>query len=238
MLTNVSGLKKLINDIMGKSLGIEIKKINPQRDLKLEQGGMSPSKTISSGNKQWNYREADGWVGGRFNVSNFSQGYHGLLKQWWEYYNKGNLCFLVSENNVVKSEFQSSYPDWQFVTLDLYNNKGESVDVTADLCGHLPDQLQNSFDLVVCQATLEHVYDPFNAMKNIFSLLRVEGVVVLHTHTPVFPYHPYPHDYLRYHPDWFEYIGSHFREAELLELHTTKTGHIFVAYRIKKAEFT
>jgi SAM-dependent methyltransferase len=219
-----NGLKRFINRSLETYLGVEIKRIRPQR-----------TKMISVGGKKWNYSETDGfWIGGRFHVSNISKGYHGLLKQWWEFYNNGDMCLLVSENNVVKREFMQSYPGWQFVTLDLYDNKGEPVDIIADLCGQLPEQLLNKFDLVVCQATLEHLYDPLVAMRNIFRLLKVEGIVVIHTHTPVFPYHPFPRDYLRYNPDWFEDIVVYLKEVRLLELFTTKGGHLFAAYRKEK----
>lgn len=195
----ISKAKLFINNVLRKSLDIEIKR-----------AGKQTITVMSKSKKVWDVNVVDGyWIGGRFRVDNISAGYHGLLQQWWEYYNEGTICLLVSENNKVKGEFQVRYSDWQFVTLDLYDNKGEPVDITADLCGDFLTQVKTKFDLIVCQATLEHVYAPFSAMKNMFYLLNTNGVVVIHTHTPMFPYHPYPRDYLRYNLDWFEDIGLH-----------------------------
>ena len=56
------------------------------------------------------------------------------------------------------------------------------------------------------------------------------GVVVLHTHLPGFYYHPYPRDYFRFHPDWFEDIPKFILGCEMLELYTVN-GHVFAAYR-------
>jgi len=51
--------------------------------------------TYSCQNKTWNVNICNlGRTGGNFYVSNLSNGYHGILKQWWEYYNKGTDCFV------------------------------------------------------------------------------------------------------------------------------------------------
>ena len=188
---------------------------------------------IHLASKNWDYKVVDNfWIGGKYSVSNHASGYHGILKQWWDYYNSGNECLLVTENNKVKSEFILNYPSWKFKTLDYYDNKGEPVDIIADLCGEKIINSRSGFDLIICQATLEHLYNPFQAMKNMISLLNPNGVLVIHTHVPGFPYHPYPRDYLRYHPDWFEDIQLFIEECELLELYTVG-GHIFSAYKKK-----
>jgi hypothetical protein len=184
------------------------------------------------GNKTWDYERFGGyWVGGRLPIPNLSQGYHGILKQWWEHYNQGNECLLISESDKAKHCFQDLYPHWNFTTLDLYDIQAEEVDVVADLCGDLSGELlRKSFDLIICQATLEHVYDPFKAVRNMVSLLRPNGIIAVHTHTPPFPYHGYPRDYFRFSLDWFEDLESHLKGIELLELIGTR-GHVFAALR-------
>lgn len=205
--------------MLANFFNIEIKRVNNAFENK-----------VFKSHSHWDYSPYDTyWIGGRFQVSNFSNGYHGILKQWWDYYNKGVSCLLISENNKVKSEFQIQYPEWRFQTLDFYDNKGEPVDIKVNLCDALPSKIDSAFDLIICQATLEHLYDPFMAMKNMSSLLNDKGVVVIHTHVPGYYYHPYPRDYLRFHPDWFEDIPVFIKEYKLLELYATQ-GHIFSAY--------
>lgn len=218
MLINI--VKRVVNASLRKLFKVEISRVINETE------GKNYKCT-----KKWNYQVAEKyWIGGKFSVPNFSTGYHGILQQWWEHYNKGQLCLLVSENNKVKEEFQKHYPSWKFHTLDYYDNKGEPVDIVTDLCGKIPEDTNMLFDLIVCQATLEHLYNPFKAMQNMMSLLNQGGVVLLHTHLPTYYYHPYPRDYVRFHPDWFEDIPLFIPEYELLELYTV-SGHIFVAYK-------
>ena len=75
-------------------------------------------------------------TGGNFPVSNLSNGYHGILKEWWDYYNKVPDVLLISENNVVKQEFQNIYPNWNIVTLDYYPELivNSSVDIIEHIC--------------------------------------------------------------------------------------------------------
>ena len=216
----IRSAKRIIKYGLRQAFKVEIKPINTEWDGKIFK------KT-----KNWDYEIVEKyWVGGRFVVSNFSNGYHGILQQWWEYYNKGKLCLLITENNKVKSEFKLCYPDMEFYTLDYYDNKGEPIDIEADICSNISEKLKTKFDLIVCQATLEHLYNPFKAMENMMSLLNKEGVVVLHTHLPTYYYHPYPRDYIRFHPDWFEDIPLFIPTCEMLELYTVN-NHVFAAYR-------
>src|SRR5260221_45211 len=187
---------KRINAMLRECFGVEIKRFKIEEPVVFSRLG-----------KQWDYSAYEtSWIGGRFAVENFSRGYHGILRQWWEHYNPGSSCLLVSENNKVKGQFQSKYPDWTFITLDKYDNLGEPVDINDDLCGKVDPTLVEKFDLIICQATLEHVYDPFAAMLKMTAMLKTAGTLVIHTHTPSFPYHAYPRDYLRFQLDWFHDI--------------------------------
>ena len=56
--------------------------------------------SYSKYNKIWDTNSP--WIGGKFEVSNLSTGYHGILKQYWDTYNTGNDVLLISENNKVK----------------------------------------------------------------------------------------------------------------------------------------
>jgi SAM-dependent methyltransferase len=187
---------------------------------------------IHKAGRNWDYDNTshNGWFGERFAVPNQSTGYHGILKQWWDFYKGENSSWLLmSEKNIVKPFFSTVYPSDTFSTLEYYADE-QDVDYRFSLCDrnlayHLP-----KFDVVLCQATLEHIYDPFTAMFNMAGLLNKNGVVLIHTHTPGFFYHPYPRDYLRYHPDWFIDLPEFIPNIELLELFDGN-GHIFSAYR-------
>lgn len=187
-------------------------------------------RSISADGKTWNYQHQGFWVGGRFPTPNCSSGYHGLLEQWWMWYFTGVDCLLISETRPTKDLFASTYPQKRFTTLDLYTDlNGGAADYKADLCADL-SAISVRFDLILCQATLEHVYDPFTAVKNMVGQLRDNGVLLIHTHTPPFPYHAYPRDYCRFCPDWFEDLPKHLTGIRMLQLHAT-TGHVFAAYR-------
>ena len=211
---------RAINALLRKALKVEIRRVNEDAPV-----------AFSIGRQRWNYTlSGEGWIGGKFEATNYSHGYHGILRQWWDHYNQGSSCLLVSENNVVKAEFESHYPSWSFLTLDKYDNLGQPVDMVEDLCGDVSAETRNRFDLVICQATLEHVYDPCAAIRNMIAMLKENGVLVVHTHTPSFPYHPYPRDYLRFQLDWFQDIPEFAPGSELAELYAVG-GHVFAAIR-------
>src|SRR2546422_7337352 len=89
--------KRILNTCVRKVFRIEVRRFKKEEVVAFSKNG-----------KKWDYAQYDaGWVGGRFDVENHSHGYHGILKQWWEHYNRGSSCMLVSENNKVKAKFQS-----------------------------------------------------------------------------------------------------------------------------------
>ena len=146
----------------------------------------------------------------RFKVSNLTQGYHGILKQWWEAYfpNKSPIdVLLTAENNLVKQEFNNAYPQWQITTTDLFTELRDdlsSCDIVCDLCDRKINQKQfGEYDLILSQAIIEHTYDPLTYVVNLCSILKKDGYLFLHTVTPGFPYHAFPRDYFRFFADWF-----------------------------------
>ena len=176
----------------------------------------------------------NGYVGGHFPIPNLSGGYHGILKQWWDKYNTGTSVLLVSENNNIKKEFEKVYPTFEFETIDFFpeliHAEKKDCDIFADICK--PDVLPiNKYSLVINQATLEHVYNPFGAMHNIFKSLQINGVCVLHTHPLVMPYHSYPRDYIRFMKDWWYDLPKHIAGIELVEFLMVENLHVFTCYK-------
>ena len=183
--------------------------------------------------KTWNVNICNlGRTGGNFHVSNLSNGYHGILKQWWEYYNKGTDVLLISENNVVKQQFKNIYPNWNIVTLDYYPEliENSSVDIVENICNK-NFNVDKKFDLIINQATLEHVYNPFQAMENLISILKPEGILVSHTHPPACPYHSYPRDYFRFMIDWWIDLPKYIENIQLCELYMHDNLNVFTCYK-------
>ena len=184
-------------------------------------------------NGNYNYDYGDGsWVGGRLKIPNASNGYHAILKQWWDNNKVHNANWLlISEKNTVKPHFESLYKADKFYTLEYFSENNE-VDFNYDLCDRNLVSYLPKFDVVLCQATLEHIYDPVTAIHNMINVLNKEGIALIHTHIPGFDYHPYPRDYLRYYPDWFLDVPKFINNSELLELCTdNEIGHVFALYK-------
>ena len=60
------------------------------------------------------------------------------------------------------------------------------------------------FNLIISQAILEHLLDPYRHMLALHTLLENGGYLLVHTVTPGFVYHRYPIDSCRFYPDFFE----------------------------------
>lgn len=180
--------------------------------------------------RNWNCTTVDYWLGPPIAMPNQSKGYHGILKQWWDHYKPANAGWLlISELNRVKPYFQSIYPTDSFKTLELFTDDA-NVDYHISLCDRsLPNKV-SKVDVVVCQATLEHVHDPFTSMYNMAQVLNSGGIMTVHTHVQPFMYHPHPRDYIRFFPDWFIDMQNWIPEIQLVEL-VDHNGHIFAAYK-------
>ncbi len=96
---------------------------------------------------------------------------------------------------------------------------------------HNPPAIAESIDLVVSQAILEHLLNPYKHVSDMAALLSSGGSLVIHTVMPGFIYHRHPIDAVRFFPDWFEEI------ANRLDLDVVKKrindSHIFYMYRKK-----
>lgn len=93
------------------------------------------------------------------------------------------------------------------VTVDIV--PGPNVDIVSDIHElQIPDE---SFDCVFCTGTLEHVRDPWKAVRELHRILRPEGLV--HIDVPfIQPYHPDPTDYWRFTLDGLRLLCQDFEE--------------------------
>jgi SAM-dependent methyltransferase len=114
--------------------------------------------------------------------------------------------------------------------LDL-SSKESQTDMVWNLYEPIPEELATmQFGSVICQATLEHLLDPVGVLRKLAALLADDGHLYLHTHTPLFPYHGWPKDYLRFFPEWFRDVSLLIPEIEVIEL-CCVAGHAIAAYR-------
>ncbi|MDC1250578.1 class I SAM-dependent methyltransferase [Pelagibacteraceae bacterium] len=102
-------------------------------------------------------------------------------------------------------------------TLDV-NDYGDYPDIIFDLCSDNIDFLENKYDKIICIAILEHVYNPFKAVNNLYKMIKPNGVI--------FGYAPYLYhyhapkdlqfqDYFRFSKDALSYLFKDFKEVEL-----------------------
>ena len=127
--------------------------------------------------------------------------YHGLLARWWDKFGLNGRGLIIGESgdrwNKVKSKFLAEHSGIDKIySVDLQNS-----DINWDITVAYNKPLSIFFDWIVCQAVLEHVIDPPAAMRNLGSVLKVGGLLYVHSHGPEFPRHRHPIDCYRFFPD-------------------------------------
>ncbi len=95
------------------------------------------------------------------------------------------------------------------LTLDAVSGPG--VDVVGDI--HRMPIAEDSFDCVFCTGTLEHVRDPWQAIREIHRVLKPGGIV--HIDVPFIQgYHADPTDYWRFTLDGLKLLCQPFAEID------------------------
>lgn len=137
-------------------------------------------------------------------------------------------ALLPGEYNADKSYYAAllGIEEAKIVTAGLHRD----MDHEWDYNDAPPDAGQ--FDVIISQAMLEHLVDPYKHISDLTEHLTPGGHLVLHTHPPGFPYHRHPVDCLRFYPDWFEEV------AKRLNLSVEKRyfGNLRICYSLKKAK--
>ena len=99
-----------------------------------------------------------------------------------------------SVNGSIKAQFEYKYDE--YIGLDLI--EGDGVDILDDAMNipkHWPDE---TFDLVICVETLEHVKDPVRIVENMRNVLKSGGWLLITTPGLHHPEHGWPSDYYRF----------------------------------------
>jgi hypothetical protein len=156
---------------------------------------------------------------------NSSHGFHGILFYYIDKYKRPNgEIFLISEPNEVIPVFEEHFPSTAVYALPY---DGEHGKVFTDLCKPI-DYSDWRYDIVLSQATLEHVCRPSVFLENLVRFTKVGGHVIIHTHNPRMEEHKWPYDCVRFLKDfWFcmeDYIPAKVVEYE------EKDVHVFVVY--------
>lgn len=89
---------------------------------------------------------------------------------------------------------------------------------------HSPPHIP-AVDYVVSHAMLEHLINPYNHVRDCYSLLVPGGSLILHSVIPGFQYHRFPVDCIRFFPDWFEEVAVRLN-ATVSARYLSNQGHI------------
>ena len=108
----------------------------------------------------------------------------------------------------------------KITTIDV-NDFGDYPDIIYDICSDLDESLVAKFDKIICLAVLEHVYDPFQAVKNIKLMLKENGI--LYGYVPYLFYYHAPRnlkfqDYFRFSKDALSYLFKDFKSLEIFPI--------------------
>ena len=150
--------------------------------------------------------------------------YHGEMIKWAADLKPKNVLF-AGENNTTAAYLQNKLNARNVYTTGLSDtNYAWNFEEN-------PPTIDVEIDLVVTQAILEHLLNPYKHLQDLCSLAMKNGYVLIHTVMPGFHYHRYPIDSVRFFPDWFEEM------AKRLDLRIVKKRirdtHIFYLYQKK-----
>lgn len=106
------------------------------------------------------------------------------------------------------ADLRPLFPGRRFVGCDM--REGPGVDVVADL--HSLGIADGTVGLALCLDTLEHVEYPHQALREIWRVLRGDGVAIISS-VMQFPIHEYPQDYWRFTPEGFRSLLKPFAGA-------------------------
>lgn len=174
-------------------------------------------------------------VSGNVPKRGLGDGWHGVLIDYIEKYRgydkKMNIA-LIAESKEACEDLNKLFKNSNIDNIVDYQDKKTGIDFDIDL--NIKQNFSAKYDIVLTQALLEHIVNPFMAIENFSDLLIDNGLLVLHTHNIKMQYHPYPIDCIRFYKDFFENITQYI-DLELLE-YLEASCHIFCVYRriIKK----
>jgi len=153
-------------------------------------------------------------------VSKYSQ-FNYLLNKLYDNLPKSNTIKIIDVGcaekrfeKIIKNRLIDKAINIDYIGLD-FSDKPE-VDIKIDVCKQPLPFADNSVDIVICNQVLEHLIDPFFALKEMIRVLKNEGLVLIATPF-LFPVHDKKNDYFRYtHNFYREYFKDHTILAETI----------------------
>jgi len=171
-------------------------------------------------------------VSGNHLKSGLGAGFHGILIDYIEKYKPKNAekVAIIAESDEVAQELKKAFP-WATTIINIVDYKDKKTGDDFDVDLNIKHNFKSEYDVVLSQALLEHVSNPFMAVENFTDLLKKGGVLILHTHNYKMPYHACPIDCVRYFKDWFVDLQKYLpiKMVDFLEADV----HMFCAYRKK-----
>ena len=111
---------------------------------------------------------------------------------------------LAGDRNEVKAIWNQFFPNSKISTAGIHN-----MDYLWNYESDPPSALKEQrFKLIISQATLEHLINPYKHFCDLASLDDEDGHLIIHTVLPGFFYHRFPIDCFRFYPDWFEIVSA------------------------------
>lgn len=121
--------------------------------------------------------------------------------------------------------------DYRVLSMDL----DDEPDYQCDAC-NMEVIPSNSIDAVLCIAVLEHVYNPFKAIEEIYRVLRKGGYIF--GYVPfLYGFHAKPdgyRDYFRYTVQGVAYLLSNFSEVQIAPVRGNMTTLLTLAFGKKR----
>ncbi len=132
------------------------------------------------------------------NLPSESAYYHGEIIRWVQMLDTPpERTLLAGEAKRAATELAKIMDLGEIVTAGVLD-----VDTPWNFEEKAPEM--GKFNLIISQAILEHLLDPYQHMLALNQLLKTRGYLLVHTVTPGFVYHRYPIDSFRFFPDFFE----------------------------------
>lgn len=128
----------------------------------------------------------------------------------YDCYSKIDINLSRDVNTFSHSLFIDSLHANSLKSLDVSSYQG--ADIIADLNSGVPSSLSSSFDLVLDVGTLEHLFDLKKSLRNIFSMLRLEGLY--YSGVPCNDW--VDHGFYQFSPTFFVDFARHNSESLLL----------------------
>lgn len=145
------------------------------------------------------------------------------------------VCDIGGSANPVKNRVKS----WEVKQYDIVDNENEKTlhekwtqpTIYADINKRW--DITNYYDVVFMIEVSEYLYDPYQALNNIYKMLKKGGKAIVSFHW-IYPQHePIDNDYLRYTPSWIKKASKEigFRDITMLkrELQSPEIYHNLIS---------